>query len=259
MVAFAGRAGRRAEHSGQGPPRGSCSNAIAPSIRLAWIASMTPSAATTRPRRRARSATTSRSAWRSVDGELYCEGDHDRPFALQSISKVFAYALALADNRPRGRAGAASGVEPSGDAFNSIVLRRALPTARTTRWSTRAPLVTAPTSCAAPARERAIELAARPVHAGRRATGLQVDRSGRLRVASCAPAIATARSRLPAAHAEGMLDGDVEELLALYLHQCSVQVTCARCSRSWGPRWPTGRSTPSRVSGRSRARTSATC
>ncbi len=26
--------------------------------------------------------------------------------------------------------------------------------------------------------------------------------------------------------AEGMLDGDVEELLALYLHQCSVQVTC---------------------------------
>src|SRR5215216_7788464 len=28
--------------------------------------------------------------------------------------------------------------------------------------------------------------------------------------------------------AEGMLEGDVEELLALYLHQCSVQVTCAQ-------------------------------
>ena len=28
--------------------------------------------------------------------------------------------------------------------------------------------------------------------------------------------------------AEGMLDGDVEELLALYLHQCSVQVSCAQ-------------------------------
>ena len=26
--------------------------------------------------------------------------------------------------------------------------------------------------------------------------------------------------------AEGMLEGDVEELLALYLHQCSVRVTC---------------------------------
>ena len=28
--------------------------------------------------------------------------------------------------------------------------------------------------------------------------------------------------------AEGMLEGDVEELLALYLHQCSVEVTCAQ-------------------------------
>jgi glutaminase len=35
-----------------------------------------------------------------LDGsELYCEGDHDRPFALQSFSKVFAYSLAPADNR----------------------------------------------------------------------------------------------------------------------------------------------------------------
>ena len=34
----------------------------------------------------------------SVDGQLYCEGDHELPFALQSISKVFAYALALDDN-----------------------------------------------------------------------------------------------------------------------------------------------------------------
>ena len=56
----------------------------------------------------------------SVDGELYCEGDHHRPFALQSISKVFAYALALADHR-REDVLARVGVEPSGDAFNSIV------------------------------------------------------------------------------------------------------------------------------------------
>src|SRR4051795_1135765 len=35
----------------------------------------------------------------TVGGELYTAGDHDVPFALQSISKVFAYALALADHR----------------------------------------------------------------------------------------------------------------------------------------------------------------
>src|SRR3954453_6712087 len=56
----------------------------------------------------------------TVDGQLYTAGDHDVRFALQSISKVFAYALALADNRLEDVL-ARGGVEPSGDAFNSIV------------------------------------------------------------------------------------------------------------------------------------------
>src|SRR3954447_17127744 len=56
----------------------------------------------------------------TVGGELYTAGDHDVPFALQSISKVFAYALALADHRLEDVL-ARVGVEPSGDAFNSIV------------------------------------------------------------------------------------------------------------------------------------------
>src|SRR5919112_5982631 len=32
-----------------------------------------------------------------TQGDAYQSGDHDRPFALQSISKVFVYSLALAD------------------------------------------------------------------------------------------------------------------------------------------------------------------
>ena len=31
----------------------------------------------------------------TTDGEVFCAGDHDWPFALQSISKVFVYGLAL--------------------------------------------------------------------------------------------------------------------------------------------------------------------
>src|SRR4051812_16338763 len=34
----------------------------------------------------------------TVEGGLYVTGDHDWPFALQSISKVFAYGLALSDH-----------------------------------------------------------------------------------------------------------------------------------------------------------------
>src|SRR5215212_9364143 len=33
-----------------------------------------------------------------TQGDAYQTGDHDRPFALQSISKVFVYGLALADH-----------------------------------------------------------------------------------------------------------------------------------------------------------------
>jgi glutaminase len=56
----------------------------------------------------------------ATDGEVYGVGDHDHPFALQSISKVFVYGMALED---RGREYVLErvGVEPSGDAYDSIV------------------------------------------------------------------------------------------------------------------------------------------
>src|SRR4051812_31354973 len=55
----------------------------------------------------------------TLDGEIHEAGDHGLPFALQSISKVFAYAVALEDNG-RDRVLRHVGVEPSGDAFHSI-------------------------------------------------------------------------------------------------------------------------------------------
>ncbi|MFJ7057865.1 glutaminase [Streptomyces microflavus] len=60
-------------------------------------------------------------AFATVDGQVYGAGDIDVPFTIQSISKPFAYALALAD---RGFAPvlAKVGVEPSGEAFNEISL-----------------------------------------------------------------------------------------------------------------------------------------
>ena len=56
----------------------------------------------------------------TVDGHVWEAGDHDVAFPLQSISKVFAYALAL-DEHGRDAVRKRVGVEPSGDAFNSIV------------------------------------------------------------------------------------------------------------------------------------------
>ena len=58
----------------------------------------------------------------TIDGHVYEVGDSDVPFTIQSISKAFVFALAL-ETLGADRVEAVIGVEPSGDAFNSIRLR----------------------------------------------------------------------------------------------------------------------------------------
>lgn len=55
----------------------------------------------------------------TANGALYGVGDIDTPFTIQSVSKAFAYALALA-HFGRDAVRARVGIEPSGDAFNAI-------------------------------------------------------------------------------------------------------------------------------------------
>ena len=57
----------------------------------------------------------------TIDGHVYEVGDTGIPFTIQSISKAFVFALAL-DTLGAARVESAIGVEPSGDAFNSIRL-----------------------------------------------------------------------------------------------------------------------------------------
>src|SRR4030095_14097605 len=56
----------------------------------------------------------------TADGQVYQTGDADHLFTIQSISKPFVYAVALEDHRFDSVLGK-GGVEPSGEAFNSIV------------------------------------------------------------------------------------------------------------------------------------------
>jgi glutaminase len=57
----------------------------------------------------------------TVEGDVYAVGDTEELFTIQSISKPFAYGLALETRGPE-HVLARVGVEPTGDAFNSIVL-----------------------------------------------------------------------------------------------------------------------------------------
>jgi glutaminase len=58
----------------------------------------------------------------TIDGHVYEVGDSDVPFTIQSISKAFVFALAL-ELLGADKVESVIGVEPSGDAFNSIRLR----------------------------------------------------------------------------------------------------------------------------------------
>jgi glutaminase len=57
----------------------------------------------------------------TIDGHVYEIGDSAVPFTIQSVSKAFVFALAL-EMVGEDRVAAAIGVEPSGEAFNSIRL-----------------------------------------------------------------------------------------------------------------------------------------
>ncbi|GAB3596827.1 Glutaminase 2 [Corynebacterium faecale] len=57
----------------------------------------------------------------TVDGHIYGAGDDEHEFTMQSISKPFAYALALQEHGP-DNVFAAVGLEPSGEAFNELSL-----------------------------------------------------------------------------------------------------------------------------------------
>ena len=167
------------------------------------------------------SATPSPSAWRRSTASCTPRAT-TTAVALQSISKVFAYALALADNR-RDDVLARVGVEPSGDAFNSIVFDERYHRPYNPMVNAGA-LVTTDLVRGASG-ERKIERLLGLMQACAGDDGLEVNERTFARELRHAD-----RNRATAylMRAEGMLDGDVEELLALYLHQCSVQVTCAQ-------------------------------
>ena len=160
----------------------------------------------------------------TTDGEVFHAGENDRPFALQSISKVFVYGLAL-EACGRDRVLERVGVEPSGDAFNSIVFdernnRPYNPMVNAGALATTALVEEAGGDCTA-GQPLARILGALRRYAGNQS--LEVDEGtfeSEMRSAD--------RNRATAylMRSDRMLMGDVEATLALYLRQCSVRVTC---------------------------------
>jgi glutaminase len=167
-------------------------------------------------------------ALETVDGTLYKAGDHHAGFPLQSISKVFAYALALEDNG-RDRVLERVGVEPSGDAFNSISFDERNRRPHNPMVNAGALATTALVRGASGEEKLERILALMRGLAGD--PSLEVDEEVFEREMRTAD-----RNRGTAylMRSDGMLAGDVEETLALYLRQCSVRVTCVQLAAMAG-------------------------
>lgn len=146
-------------------------------------------------------------------------GESEERFPLHSISKVFTYALALEDN---GRAAtqARLGVEPSGDPYNSVTFDEV-------HHRPHNPMINSGALVAAAlvhGRDRD-ERVARLVERLRAFAGnpeIDVDRD------ILAAQLRATDHNLGLAYlmrAAGMLDGDVEDTLMVYLSACSVTVS----------------------------------
>jgi glutaminase len=155
----------------------------------------------------------------TTDGEVYHAGDYDWSFALQSISKVFVYGLAL-EAHGRDHVLERVGVEPSGDAFHSIVFDERNNRPYNPMVNAGALVTTDLVEGGDTAEQLKLILGTLRHYAGNE--NLKVDESifaSEMRSAD--------RNRATAylMRSYGMISQDVEENLALYLRQCSVCVT----------------------------------
>jgi glutaminase len=159
-----------------------------------------------------------------VDGTQWAVGDCDHRFPLQSISKVFTYALALEDNG-RETTQTRVGVEPSGDPFNSLAFDEVNRRPHNPMVNAGA-LVAADILAGGDAEEKVGRLLERlRIYSGNH--DLHVDEE------LLDAQLADADRNLGISYymrSLGMLVGEVEEILWVYLSACSVMVSTAELS-----------------------------
>ncbi|ANS27765.1 glutaminase [Rhodococcus opacus] len=155
----------------------------------------------------------------TVDGFVYEVGDTRLPFTIQSISKPFTYALALAD-RGSGTVAEKIDVEPSGEPFNEISLDPR--TERPRNPMINAGAITAASLVAGPDLDTRFERirAAYSRYAGRDLTFNRSVYESESRTGHRNRAIGHMLRSFD------IITGDPDEAVDLYFRQCSVDVTC---------------------------------
>ncbi|MFI7586414.1 glutaminase A [Spongisporangium articulatum] len=154
----------------------------------------------------------------TLDGHVYETGDSRLGFSIQSVSKPFVYALALADHGLEGVL-QRIGVEPTGDPFNSITVDEE--TARPFNPMVNAGAIVAASLVKGTGVEEKFERIrnALSAFAGRELTLDERVYNSENETGDRNRAIAYFMRTM------GALEGDVDEVLEVYFKQCSLLVT----------------------------------
>ncbi len=158
----------------------------------------------------------------TLSGEEWHAGDHDRQFTIQSISKTVALMLAVMD-RGFDYVFGKVGMEPTGDAFNSIIRLETIRPSKPLNPMINAGAIAVDSLVLGDGVEerfdRLLAFFRKLCHHDQ----LWYDE------AVYASESATGYRNRALAHFmkdAGVLEGDVEDVLALYFRQCSIKVTC---------------------------------
>ncbi|MCV0426829.1 MAG: glutaminase [Roseibium sp.] len=156
-----------------------------------------------------------------ADGAVFTAGDADVPFSVQSVSKVFALALAL------GRVGDQLwyrvGREPSGLAFDSILLLEREDGIPRNPFINAGALVTTDTYLAGSSPREALGELVRFIRAAADDDSIHINE----KVAQSE--LATGHRNFSLAHylaSHGNLRSSVDKVLGTYCHQCAIEMTC---------------------------------
>lgn len=155
----------------------------------------------------------------TIDGQVFAVGDYQHLFTIQSISKVFVYGMAL-EEHGRDAVLKKVGVEPTGDAFNSIVLDEMSKRPYNPMVNAGAIATTSLIKGSGPTERlnRMLDMFRRYI-----AHDIFIDISVFMSERT------TGHRNRAMAHLMlnfGMIDRKIEEVLDLYFQQCSLMVNC---------------------------------
>ncbi|MFB2934500.1 glutaminase A [Aerosakkonemataceae cyanobacterium BLCC-F154] len=155
----------------------------------------------------------------TTDGQIFAVGDYQHLFTIQSISKVFVYGMAL-EEHGRDYVLTKVGVEPTGEAFNSIVLDEMSKRPYNPMVNAGAIATTSLIKGSGPT-----ERLNRMLDMFRRYIGHDIF----IDISVFMSERTTGHRNRAIAHLMlnfGMIDRNIEEVLDLYFQQCALMVNC---------------------------------